>query len=143
MVGMVLCSFIIIIVFWLRYRILRKLPRKCNSGLDLPIKDLTIDGNNFLAQRLNGKGNYGYFYWQMIAEKLDLFEECRAWEGAENPTKRLLTAYGEKEGSTIRSLIVAVREAELTYFANEIEQRFSITRVQGAHELGHIIGTDV
>lgn len=28
-------------------------------GLDLPIKDLTIDGKTFIAHRLNGKGNYG------------------------------------------------------------------------------------
>ena len=28
-------------------------------GLDLPIKDLKIDGKTFIAQRLNGKDNYG------------------------------------------------------------------------------------
>ena len=51
--------------------------------------------------------------------------EWRAWEGKQNPTEMLLTAYGEKEESTIRGLISALREAGLTQFAYEIEQAFS------------------
>ena len=81
-----------------------------------------------------------YFYWQTTAEKLGLFEESKAWEGAENPTEKLLTAYGEREGSTIRNLIAALREAELSHFANEIEQQFSIGRDQGAR--GSALTTD-
>ena len=76
----------------------------------------------------------------MTAEKLDLVEECKTWEGAENPTEKLLTAYGEREGSTIRNLIAALRGVELTHFANEIEQKFSIGRDQGAR--GSALTTD-
>ncbi len=55
---------------------------------------------------------------------------CRAWEGVDNPTEKLLSAYGETEGSTVRNLIKALREAGLTHFANEIEKLVSTTRDQ-------------
>lgn len=72
----------------------------------------------------------GYFYWHIVAEKLGLNAECRAWEGVDNPTEKLLSAYGETEGSTVRNLIKALREAGLTLFANEIEQLVSTTQGQ-------------
>jgi len=99
-------------------------------GLDLPIKDLTIEGKTFIAQRLNGKGNFGYYYWQLTGEELGFLAECKAWESAENPTEKLLKAYGQKEGSTIRNLIEALRQVELTRFAKEIEDKFSSSTTQ-------------
>lgn len=111
-------------------------------GLDLPIKDLSIDGKTFIAHRLNGKGNYGYYYWQSTAEKLGFLEECKAWETAENPTEKLLKAYGEKAGSTIRNLIKALKDPEvgLTQFANEIEEKFSTSTTQDQNEGAVVVG---
>lgn len=63
-----------------------------------------------------------------MAEKLDLGAECRAWEAANNPTEKLLSAYGELEGSTVRNLVNALREAGLTHFANEVEKLVSTTK---------------
>jgi len=102
------------------------------QGLDLPIKDLTIDGKMFIAQRLNGRNSFGYYYWQVIGDELGFLSECRAWETAENPTERLLKAYGEKAGSTVRNLIKALRgpKVGLTQFANEIEIKFSSSTTQ-------------
>lgn len=67
------------------------------------------------------------FYWEIAAEKLGLAAESRSWKGAQNPTGMLLTAYGEKADSTLRNLIKALREADLTHFAAEIEKAFSGT----------------
>ncbi|KAJ7336010.1 hypothetical protein OS493_013380 [Desmophyllum pertusum] len=55
-------------------------------------------GKRSIARRLNCKDHDGYFYWQITAEKLGLLNECRAWEAADNPTEKMLTAYGDKEG---------------------------------------------
>lgn len=54
-------------------------------------------------------------------------DECEAWRNADNPTKKLLQAYGEKEGSTIGTLINVLRdpEVDLTQIAKEIEDKFS------------------
>ena len=67
----------------------------------------------------------GYFYWQSVAEELGFQNESRGWERADNPIESLLKAYGEKEGSTIRGLIEAIRGAELTRFASQLENIFS------------------
>ncbi|KAJ7335996.1 hypothetical protein OS493_013365 [Desmophyllum pertusum] len=99
--------------------------------------------NNAAAKDSTLKSKCCYFYWQITAEKLGLLNECRAWEAADNPTEKMLTAYGDKEGSTIKSLIAALRESELTQLANEIEQQFSITAVEGAREPRHIADTVV
>ena len=72
----------------------------------------------------------GYYYWQLTGEKLGFLAECKAWESAENPTEKLLKAYGEKEGSTIRKLIEALRQMGLTRFAKEIEDKFSSSTTQ-------------
>ncbi|XP_020607681.1 tumor necrosis factor receptor superfamily member 4-like [Orbicella faveolata] len=106
-------------------------------GLDLPIKDLKIDGKTFIAQRLNGKDNYGYCYCRSTGERLGFDSaECSAWQTAENPTEKLLKAYGEKAGSTVRNLIKALRDPEvgLTQFANEIEAKFSGSTTQHQNE---------
>lgn len=72
----------------------------------------------------------------MTGEKLGFLAECKAWETAENPTEKLLKAYGEKEGSTIRNLIKVLRDPQvgLTQFANEIERKFSTTQDQNGAE---------
>lgn len=72
----------------------------------------------------------GYFYWHIVAEKLDLGAECRAWEAVDNPTEKLLSAYGELEGSTMRNLVSAIRKAGLTHFANEVKKLVSTTQDQ-------------
>ena len=66
-----------------------------------------------------------YFYWQRLADRLDLGNEARAWGGLQNPTEALLSTYGEKRGSTVRSLINALIEDGLTQFASQIEEEFS------------------
>ena len=67
----------------------------------------------------------GYFYWQSVAEELGFQNESRGWERADNPIESLLKAYGEKEGSTIRGLIEAIRGAELTRCASQLEDIFA------------------
>lgn len=52
----------------------------------------------------------------------------------DNPTEKLLSAYGEREGSTARNFVKALREAELGYFANEIERMVSANQDQGEAE---------
>ncbi|XP_078342276.1 uncharacterized protein LOC144628090 isoform X2 [Oculina patagonica] len=96
-------------------------------GLDLPIKNLSIDERRFIAQRLNGRYYDGYFYWALTAEKLGLRDECESWKMADNPTEKFLKAYGEKAGSTIGNLIKVLRDpkVELTQIAKEIEEKFS------------------
>ncbi|KAJ7336014.1 hypothetical protein OS493_013384 [Desmophyllum pertusum] len=106
-------------------------------GLDRPIKDLTFDGKKFISLRLNGKGNYGYFYWQMIAEKLDLVEECKTWEGVENPTEKVAHCLRRKRRKHHQKLIAALREVELSHFANEIEQKFPLVEIK-VHEDRHL-----
>ena len=78
----------------------------------------------------------GYFYWEIVAGKLDLRAGCEGWKNAENPAERFLKAYGEKEGSTLRKLVEVLRdpEVDLTHFASEIETRFSKSRDQGKQE---------
>ena len=61
--------------------------------------------------------------------------------GAQNPTEMFLTAYGEKEGSTIRNLINALRRAELTHFADTIEQKFFPVQDQDVVEV--VVDTSV
>lgn len=69
----------------------------------------------------------------MTAEKLRLRDECESWKHGENPAEKFLKAYGEKEGSTIRNLVKALRDpdVELTQIAREIEEKFSPPQVQG------------
>ena len=57
--------------------------------------------------------------------------ESRGWQGASHPVDKLLTAYGEKEGSTIRRLIQAAREAGQTYCASKLERKFDTTQNHG------------
>ena len=72
--------------------------------------------------------NLGYFYWQSVAEELGFQNESRGWEGAQNPIESLLKAFGEKEGSTIRGLIEAIRKAGLTLCASQLEDKFDTPR---------------
>ena len=71
----------------------------------------------------------------MCADKLGLRAECETWKSAENPAEKLLTAYGEKAGSTIRKLVEVLRDPEvgLTQIANEIEGKFSPSQDQVEH----------
>ena len=63
-------------------------------------------------------------------------DECEVWKNADNPTKNLLQAYGEKEGSTIRTLVNVLRDpaVDLTQIAKEIEDKFSPPQDQGEPE---------
>lgn len=72
----------------------------------------------------------------MTAEKLGIRDECEAWKNADNPAKKLLQAYGEKEGSTIRTLVNVLRdpEVDLTQIAKEIEDKVSPPQDQGEPE---------
>ncbi|XP_066030396.1 tumor necrosis factor receptor superfamily member 16-like isoform X6 [Pocillopora verrucosa] len=100
------------------------LNRQKALGLDRPIKDLRIKEKKQIKNDLSGKDIEGYFYWQSIAEELDLKDESRGWEGVQNPIENLLKAFGEKEGSTIRGLVEATRRAGLTHCASQLENQF-------------------
>lgn len=105
----------------------RPLVKSAKLDLDSPVSNLNIEGRRFITQKLNGKYHDGYFYWEIVAGKLDLRAGCEGWKNAENPAERVLKAYGEKEGSTLRKLVKVLRdpEVDLTQFASEIETRFS------------------
>ena len=51
--------------------------------------------------------------------------DWEAWGSSENPTELLLKSYGQKSGSTIQGLIRALKEADLTKFADDIEKMFA------------------
>lgn len=72
----------------------------------------------------------------MTADKVGFRpDECESWKNhSDNPAETFLTAYGEKEGSTIRNLIKALRdpEVDLTQIAKEIEDKFSPPQVEPA-----------
>ncbi|PFX20120.1 hypothetical protein AWC38_SpisGene15427 [Stylophora pistillata] len=87
---------------------------------------------NKLEQQID-QDPQGYFMWHAVVEKLDdpdLELESRGWEASDNNVNidKFLTAYGEKEGSTIRRLVKAIREAGLQFPANNLEQHFSTTQ---------------
>lgn len=105
----------------------RTLIKSAKFDLDSPVSNLSIEGRRFITQKLNGKFHDDYFYWEIVAGKLDLRAECEAWKNAQNPAERVLKAYGEKEGSTLRKLVKVLRdpEVDLTHFASEIETHFS------------------
>ena len=77
----------------------------------------------------------------MVAEKLTLKDASRDWERAENPAEKLLSAYGEKDGSTIRNLIKALKEAGLTLLAGQLEEKFTNTNEQERGEEPEITAT--
>lgn len=104
---------------------LGRLLSPLRGGLDSFIRDLPIEDRRVIAQRLNGKYHDGYYYWQIVAEKLALRDASRDWERAENPTEKLLSAYGEKDGSTIRNFIKALKEADMTLLASQLENKFT------------------
>ena len=66
-----------------------------------------------------------YCYWYRVADRVGLGNEAKSWVGLSNPTEAFLTAYGEKRGSTVRSLINALKDDGLTHFASRVEERFS------------------
>lgn len=103
------------------------------QGLDRYLKDLKTQERKTVMQELGGKDGCGYFMWHAVVEKLDdpdLELESRGWEASDNNVNidKFLTAYGEKEGSTIRRLVKAIREAGLQFPANNLEQHFSTTQ---------------
>ena len=86
-------------------------------------------------------GALDYYYCQLVGEQLGFVpDECRGWVTAENPTEKLLRAYGEKAGSTVRNLIKALRDPKvgLTQFADEIEAKFSSPTTQDPNEVESI-----
>ena len=69
-----------------------------------------------------------------MAEKVGLGAESKTWKGLNNPTESFLKSYGEKAGSTVKTLIEALREGDLTHFADEIETAFSSSVHDGETE---------
>ncbi|XP_022799267.1 tumor necrosis factor receptor superfamily member 16-like isoform X2 [Stylophora pistillata] len=94
-------------------------------GLDCPIQDLPVSNRKSISKMPNGKDFLGYFYWRIVAENLGLGNDWEAWGISENPTELLLKSYGQKSGSTIQGLIRALKEADLTKFADDIENMFA------------------
>ena len=66
----------------------------------------------------------GYPYWQRVAEKLGFSEQCKGWVNVENPTKKLLHVFGEKEDGTIRVFIKALEEVDLTLLSTILKAKF-------------------
>jgi len=69
-----------------------------------------------------------------VAEKVGLGAESKTWKRLNNPTESFLKSYGEKVGSTVKTLIEALREGDLTHFADEIETAFSSSVHDGETE---------
>ncbi|XP_068757802.1 uncharacterized protein [Montipora capricornis] len=99
------------------------IPRGKHS-LDRPIQTLLVEERSFIAMYLDCKDSQGYGYWQRVAEKLNLADECRAFTSLPHPTEAFLTLYSEKQGSTVRTLVDACEEAGLTQFASEMREKF-------------------
>ena len=77
----------------------------------------------------------GYHYWKYFADYLGLRDESQNWEQSENPGKKFLEAFSEKEHSTIGKLIEASEKtAGLPLFVNELKNRFSEANQSGRVE---------
>ncbi|XP_015761851.1 PREDICTED: tumor necrosis factor receptor superfamily member 4-like isoform X3 [Acropora digitifera] len=94
-------------------------------GLDQTIRSIEVDGRSFIAERLNDKDSQDYWFFLRVAEKLGIYQECSHFTSSRNPTEAFLKLYSEREGSTVRALVGALRECELTLFASEIEMKFA------------------
>ncbi|XP_029205125.2 uncharacterized protein LOC114969032 isoform X1 [Acropora millepora] len=94
-------------------------------GLDQPIRSIEVEGRSFIADRLNDKDSHDYWFFLRVAEKLGIYQECRGFTSSRNPTEAFLQLYSERKGSTVRALVGALRECELTHFASEIEMKFA------------------
>ena len=66
-----------------------------------------------------------YWFFLRVAEKLGIYQECKGFTCSRNPTEGFLQLYSEKEGSTVRALVGAVRECGLTLIASDIETKFA------------------
>lgn len=67
----------------------------------------------------------GHWYFLRVADEVGLAEKCRGFDNSQNPTDAFLTLYSEKEGTTVRALVDALRKCELTHFASQIEMKFA------------------
>ncbi|XP_067024907.1 tumor necrosis factor receptor superfamily member 16-like isoform X2 [Acropora muricata] len=102
-------------------------------GLDQTIRSIDVEGRSFIAERLNDKDSQDYLFFLRVAEKLGISKECRGFTCLRNPTEAFLQLYSEREGSTLRALVGALRECGLTLIASEIETEFA--SVQETEEL--------
>ena len=88
---------------------------------------------SFFKRCVNNSSNFcfqsypilDYWFFLRVAEKLGIYQECRRFTSSRNPTEAFLQLYSEREGSTVRALVGALRECQLTHFANEIEMKFA------------------
>ncbi|XP_015753728.1 PREDICTED: uncharacterized protein LOC107333426 isoform X2 [Acropora digitifera] len=102
-------------------------------GLDQTIRSIEVEGRSFIAERLNEKDSQDYWFFLRVAEKLGISKECRGFTSLRNPTEAFLQLYSEREGSTLRAVVGALRECGLTLIASEIETEFA--SVQETEEL--------
>ena len=72
----------------------------------------------------------GHWYFLRVADEVGLADKCRGFDNSQNPTDAFLTLYSEKEGTTVRALVDALRKCELTHFARQIEMKFAADMVE-------------
>lgn len=70
----------------------------------------------------------GHPHWKAVLDKLDdpgLREEARGWRDDKHATNinNFLEAYEKKEGSTVKKLIKAMKDAGLEVPANSVQQK--------------------
>ncbi|PFX20129.1 uncharacterized protein LOC111337269 isoform X2 [Stylophora pistillata] len=102
------------------------------KGLDRFVKHLEIHEKRIIIREISGSLG-GFTKWQTVLDKLEdpeLVEESRVWtaDDDEKNIKKFLDAYGEKEGSTAKRLIQAIRDAGLSLSANELERKLDSDR---------------
>lgn len=93
-------------------------------GLDRFLRELSTDEKKKIIREISGS-RCGYHDWHVVLEKLDdpgLLEESRGWQARDDEIniKKFLEAYGEREGSTVKRLIQAIRDAGLGLSANKL-----------------------
>ncbi|XP_022799291.1 uncharacterized protein LOC111337272 [Stylophora pistillata] len=102
------------------------------KGLDRFVKDLEIDEKKSIIEEISGS-RCGFADWRVVLEKLEdpkLIKASRAWRALDEAIniQKFLEEYGEKEGSTVRRLIQAIRDAGLGLSANKLEQNLDPDR---------------
>lgn len=106
------------------------------KGLDRFVKDLEIDEKKSIIEEISGS-RCGFADWRVVLEKLEdpkLIKASRAWRALDEAIniQKFLEEYGEKEGSTVRRLIQAIRDAGLGRAANKLEQNLDPDRGGGS-----------
>lgn len=102
-------------------------PIRQRNGTDRLVRDLSTEEKKLLIRELSGS-ELGYSHWKAVLDKLDdpgLREESRGWRDDKQATNinSFLETYEKKEGSTVKKLIKAMKDAGLEVPANSVQQK--------------------